>query len=93
MEYTMIDKFEWKNVEMEQTLLNYVDKMAQIYIRPVDECNDVNITYTTRTLSATDLIKQLNENAFELSFLSNITKDFVKGYNNKKLTNYFKYEE
>lgn len=93
MEYTMIDKFEWKNVEMEQALLDYVDKMAQIYVRPVDECNDVNITYTTRTLSATDLIKQLKEKAFELSFLSNITKDFVKRYNNKELTNYFTYEE
>ena len=61
----MIDKFEWKNVEMEQALLDYVDKMAQIYVRPVDECNDVNITYTTRTLSATDLIKQLKEKAFD----------------------------
>ena len=31
----MIDKFEWKNVEMEQTLLNYVDKMAQIISVPL----------------------------------------------------------
>ena len=93
----MIERFEFKeNGEKEFALLEYVDTISRRYTHHYADCNGEKITVKEGPTftNPEDIAKFVKSNLLELSFkITNLTKDFVKRYNNKSLTHYFTYQK
>lgn len=94
----MIERFEFKeNSEKEFSLLEYIDTIAKRYTRHHTDCNDVKITVKEGEQLLTnpeDIAQFVKSNLLENNIkITNLTKDFVKRYNNKSLTHYFTYQK
>lgn len=94
----MIERFEFKeNSEKEFSLLEYIDTIAKRYARHHTDCNDVKISFKEGEQLFTnpeDIAQFVKSNLLEYNTkITNLTKDFVKRYNNKQLTHYFTYQK
>ncbi len=66
-------------------LLEYVETLVLIYTHDINDVNDEELNWATLSQSQCD-----NQ---RFSILSNVTMDFIKRYNEKKLTHYFTYDD
>lgn len=79
-------------------VLEYIETLASIYVRPVEECNDERVPFTEvgHAMSAEELVAWMatqDARPFQESLLSNVTRDFAHRYNEGKLTGYFTYAD
>lgn len=79
-------------------VLEYVETLASIYVRPVEECNDEKVTFTSGPTfaSAAELAEWMasqDAQPIDYSLLSNVARDFVRRHNEGKLTGYFTYAD
>lgn len=82
-----------------QGVMEYVERLAGIYVRDWEYCNDVKVTFTEAPYSSTkdpaefiQRLRELDAEGFEYSILSNVAKTFVRRYNEGRLTGYFSYD-
>lgn len=80
-------------------VLEYIETLASIYVRPLEECNDEKVTFVEAgppMRSASEIkawMATQEARPFQESLLSNVTRDFARRHNEGKLTGYFTYAD
>ncbi len=91
------DNNAWRNkptpMPVPNDVLAYVETIANLFIKPIEGRNDVNVKIQIERVNKTALKERIEKDLFEYFPLSNVTKTFYRRYYWKKLTNYFTYEK
>ena len=84
MNHTQMEFIDINDARTDE-LLEYVETLVLIYTRDINDVNDEELNWETLPHSQCD-----NQ---RFCTLSNVSMDFIKRYNEKKLTHYFTYDD